>query len=156
MDTPSIKLEEAARLVKIAREIAMDMVPIDKILETYKISEQEWDVLSNNPYFSKLVQSEAEAWQGALKTQERVQVKAGYIIEEWLPEAWARLHDQKENLAAKTELAKLISRLADVGTQNAAVNGGGERFSLTINVGDGKPIRVERDITPQPQALPTG
>lgn len=51
---------------------------------------------------------------------------------------------QGEALPAKTEVAKLVTRLAGMGIERAEVTGGGgERFVLQINIGDGREHRIE-------------
>lgn len=72
------------------------------------------------------------------------------MVEAWLPELFARMHDRNENLNAKIEAGKLVSKLAGMGIEKANINGGdGERFSVTINLGEDRNIKIEKDITPR-------
>ena len=72
------------------------------------------------------------------------------MLEESLPEAFARIHDATENLSAKTELWKLIARLAGAGMAGTGVEGGGgEKFSVTINLGADSSLRIEKELSPQ-------
>lgn len=146
--SPPASLE--VTLVKLAREIAMDIHPIETILENYKISPAQWEKISTNPYFTRVLTAEIANWNAAINTQERVKVKAAAMVEEWLPEAHTRLHDPAEVLSSKTELAKLVARLADIGVNGVGVNGaGGERFSVTINMGADASLKFEKTVTPQ-------
>ena len=139
------------RLVTLAREIAIDNRELPDIMRMYQVSPEEWEQLQSNPRFIELLRQEIEAWHSATNTQERVKNKTAALLEMWLLEAHERLHDKNENLPAKVELAKLLARLANMGMERANINGDGasEKFSVTINIGQDKQVRVERDITPQ-------
>ena len=128
--------------VKLAREIAIEHHSLDDILERNSISPDDWDVISKHPRFLTLLNSEIVAWQGADNTHERVKLKAAALMELWLEEAAGRMHDRNETLTAKTELAKLVARLADMGIGKGEVGPVGERFSVTINLGASEQLKV--------------
>lgn len=139
-----------ATLVALAREIAMDIRPFEEILKTHQITPETWIKLQSTPRFVALVESETAAWNGALNTQERLKLKSASMLEEWLPELNARLHDQKELLSAKLEGGKLIARLAGAGLNGFGVDGGGgERFSVTINLGGDAKLTFNKEVTPK-------
>lgn len=137
-------------LLKLAREIAMDIHELDDILKRYSIDAETWAQIQINNAFKNYLISEVEAWNTALNTHERVRVKSAAMIEEWLPELNNRIHDQKENLTAKIEAGKLVARLADMGLAKAGFEGGGgERFSVTINLGASEKLTFSKDVTPK-------
>lgn len=145
---------EHTTLVQVAREIAIDHKPIDDILKEYSISAEEWSSLKANDDFIRLLNSEIVAWQSAQNTHERLKLKAAALLEEWLIEANARLYDPQESLSAKTELAKLISRIAEVGDSGGGDGSG--KFNVTINLGADAQLKFEKqlptkviDVTPQ-------
>jgi hypothetical protein len=138
MDTLEVK--EPIRdimLVQLAREIAIDHLNTDQILKLYSINIEEWEVITSNKRFQTLLEQEIIAWQTATNTAERTKLKAGAIIEAWLPESNMRLHDSQETLPAKVELAKMIARIAGLGMDRAVTGENTEKFSLVINIGDG-------------------
>lgn len=144
-------------LIKLAREIAIGIRDLDTILEHAGVGQELWERIQSNGRFNHLLQSATEEWHGVLNTHERVKLKSSAIIEEWLPEAFVRMHDRSETLGQKVELAKTISRLAGMGLDRASVDGGSEKFSLVINIGDGveHKVSVERpiiDVTPETTA----
>jgi hypothetical protein len=144
---PITSVDDDVTFLKLAREVAMDMRPLPQILETYKIDDARWQRIRTHPRFISYLDSAVAEWASPKNTAERVRVKAAIMVEEWLPEAHARMYDRTEALPAKTELGKLIAKLAGVG-ERAAGSEAGEKVSITINLG-GESIRVEKDITPR-------
>ncbi|TXH19342.1 MAG: hypothetical protein E6R03_00615 [Hyphomicrobiaceae bacterium] len=138
------------QLVKLAREIAMDILPLETILKNHAISNDRWEELQRNGKFKFLLESECEAWNTALNTHERVKLKAAAMIEEWLPELNNRLHDHDEALPAKIEGAKMLTRVAGMGLPGQVEGGTPERFTVTINLGPQvAPVTIEKDVTPR-------
>jgi hypothetical protein len=134
------------KLIKLAREIAMDIRSREEILDLLEISGDEFDEISSNTRFQHYLRSAVEEWNSAKNTGERVKIKSLSFVEEALPEFYARAHDPAESLAAKTEVLKTVARFAGLGGQ---VVGGStpERMVVTINLGADQQIRVEQAIT---------
>lgn len=145
VSTLSIGLTET-QLVKLAREIAMDIQPIETILKQYSISSETWDSLQRNSKFQQLLSSQVEEWNGAMNTHERVRAKSAAMLEEWLPELNNRMHDSGEALPAKIEAGKMLSRMAGIGVSAAEAGGGGTRFTVTINLGEDHKLSFEKQL----------
>jgi hypothetical protein len=136
-------------LVKLARELAMDIYSIEDILKAHQIELEQWENIQEMSRFQALLETESAQWNGALNTSERVKIKAAALIEEWLPEANERIHDKLETLTAKTDLAKLIRDLAGFSRGGMGIEGGGERFSVTINLGADAQLKFEKQLSPK-------
>lgn len=135
------------KILRLAREIAVDHDDLETILERHQIEPKDWEDIRRDPRFLQILESEVAAWNSALNTHERTKLKAAALIEEWLPEANARLHDSKENLPAKVELGKLLARIAGMGLNGVGVEGGGaEKFSVTINLGGDAQLKFTKDL----------
>lgn len=136
-------------LLKLAREIAMDIRPIDELLVTFEVTQEEWQEIQSMPYFQSVLRGAVEDWQAAGNTPERVKLKSLAFVEEALPEFYARAHDPKEPLNAKVEVLKTIAKFAGVG--GASVDGSiaGERLVVNISLGQDHKLKIEKDITPQ-------
>ena len=145
VQTPSF---DELTIVKLAREIAMDLRPIEDIVESLGISSPEWDAIQALPVFQDRVRTATEEWQSGMNTSERVRMKSLAFVEEALPEFFARAHDPKEGLAAKTEVLKTISKFAGIGGSVDGA-GSGERMVVTINLGADHQLKVEKNVTPQ-------
>lgn len=139
-----------ALYIRVAREIAIDHFPIDEILSRYNISPENWQIIKEDPRFIRILSQETEDWQSALNTHERTKLKAAAMVEEWLPEANSRLHDKNEALPAKVALGKLVSQIAGMGVTGMGIEGGsGDKISVTINLGEDKKLKFERQVTPK-------
>lgn len=135
-------------MLKLAREIAMDIQPIEAILKNLELDDGQWEEIQQNPTFKSYLRGAVEEWQSATNTAERVKLKSMAFVEEALPEFFARAHDPKEPLSAKTEVLKTVAKFAGVG---GSVEGAvaGEKLTVTINLGADNQLRIERDVTPQ-------
>ncbi len=145
-------------LIKLAREIAINHFPVETILKAHQISPETWISIQQLPRFKDLLAAEIKDWNGALNTHERTKLKAAAMVEEYLPEGNSRLHDNRETLPAKVELLKLLTRIAGMGLTGAELNGfGGEKFSVTINLGADSKLKFEKEVTHQViDVTPTG
>jgi hypothetical protein len=135
----------------------MDISDLETILKRHDVSDKRWDSIQKHPRFVELLKASIIEWQSAINTEQRVKVKAATLLEEWLSEANSRLHDNNESLAAKTELAKFLGRLAGMGLNHATMGDTGEKISININLGADTikfskelPAKVI-DVTPTPQ-----
>lgn len=136
------------KLLQLAREIAMDIRPLEEILQVHDVDQALWQQIQANPRFRQYVESEAAAWHGSLNTHERVKLKAAAMLEEWLPELYSRMHDRAENLSAKIEAGKLARDLAGFAKGGVGVESAGERFSVTINLGQDSKLTFEKQLPP--------
>lgn len=136
-------------LVKLSREIAKDIHPIETILERFGIPPDLWRDISSQPRFTALLQSEAEAWNNAANTAERTKLKSMSMIEEALPEFFERMHDPREPLIAKAKVFELVSKVAGAFASEKDAGGSGDGVKITINLGADKSVTFEKDITAQ-------
>jgi len=146
-DSLPVSYSTDVQFLRIAREIAMDLNSIETILKNNQLTASDWEKLKLDPRFLRLLESEVTAWEAAGNTHERTKLKSSALLEEWLLEANARIHDPKELLSAKTEVVKLLARIAGMG--NERPDGGGvvgERFSVTINLGADKKIKIVKEL----------
>lgn len=129
----------------------MDIHPLDEILNSHEISTDRFEIIKANARFQALLRQQVEEWNSALNTGERVKLKALSAIEEAMPEFYARMHDPKETLPAKVKVLEAFSGLAGLGKNGqAAQGGGGEKFSVTINLGADKQLTIS---APAPKAV---
>ena len=138
------------QLVKLAREVALDIHPIEKILVEYNITEAEFETVQKNPYYKRVFDKMVEEWQSPLSTPERIRLISAAFLEEALPVLGARMQLGHEDLKKVVETGALLGRFAGVGERKED-KGSGEKFTITINLGADEKLRFEKDITPSPQ-----
>ena len=56
------------QLIQLAREIAIDHLDTEAILNLYSISVDEWSAISHSRRFQELLAAEISAWQTAANT----------------------------------------------------------------------------------------
>lgn len=122
-------------MLKLARNIAMDMHPLEDILTYLGISVRQFDQWREHPRFLMYLRTEREAWESATNTHERTKLKAATIMEQFMLQAHTELADRKTPLNQRVELGKLISKIAGMG-EPKVVNGGEGGFRLQINIGN--------------------
>lgn len=82
-----------------------------------------------------MLAAEERAWNEAENLPDRVRLKALSFCEEWLPEAYERVHDPNENLTAKTDVIKTVAKMAGLDRPPPLEAGGGSGFKVVINMG---------------------
>jgi len=124
------------KLVKLARQIAMGIKELPDILFDHGLTLREWGEIRQLPSFGRLLEAEIKDWEGAGNTHERVRIKAAAMLEEYLPELYARLNDRDEPLMAKMKALELVSKVAEFGTKDIASGGSpGDKVQVIINLG---------------------
>lgn len=134
-------------MLRVIRELVMDVHELDAILERNGVSSHDFQRWQKTPRFQELLQGELAAWQSAANTGERVKIKAAAMIEEWLPEAFAQMHNDKHPLLHRNDLSKLVASLGGMGKGQVEAASGGERFSVTINLGADQKLNFQKDVT---------
>jgi hypothetical protein len=142
--TPKIGSFNDLIMLKLARDLAMDMRPLDEILVSHGVSQGEWEQIYALSVFQNYLRQAVSEWNSATNTAERVKLKSLAFVEEALPEFFARAHDPKETLNSKVEVLKTVARFAGVG--NSSVDGSlsGERLVVTINLGADHQLKIEK------------
>lgn len=131
------------RMLALARELAMDIHPVEEILERQDIKREDFEVILKNSRFQRLLEDATIAWDGTQNTGERIKVKSLTLLEDWLTSVYEMLHQDKYSLRDKVELARLIGRFAGMGEKGPLEVGSGERINIVINMGaDVPPVNV--------------
>jgi hypothetical protein len=135
-------------MVRLARAIAQDMLELGDILKANGVSDEVWKVIEQHPRFQKYLQEAILDWNAAENTPERVKIKAAAAVEEWLPEAFAQMHNSDAPLLHRNDLAKLMAKLG--GMDNSRQGGEGvslgERFQVTINLGADAKLSFDKQV----------
>jgi len=136
---------------RIARDVSMDILGIDKILKLHGLSPAEWDALRASEDFKRTLVSMIKEWNTASNTKERVAVKSATAVEaslEWIME---NLGDPDIPFIQKIEALKFVARLASLG-ETGRDGHAGERVVIQIltNAHDVTPVTIEAKVAHTP------
>jgi hypothetical protein len=135
------------KIAYIARELAMDVYELPQILEFANVTADEFSHIEKMPRFKQMLENEVATWASSLNVTERVKIKAQYMVEDWLKTAQHDVHDTREPLSSRVQVTRLVTQLAGMGTSGATIEGGGgERFSVTINLGGDQKLKFEKEL----------
>lgn len=135
-------------LAKLAREVAMDIKELDVVLGYYRLTLEQYAEVCKIPFFKRALENSTLEWNSALSTHERMKIEAAAILEEGLPILGARMKNKDETFAAATEAGKLFAKIAGLGEVSRDAPAPGEKFTITINLGDDTKLHYEKDVTP--------
>lgn len=135
--------KEELRMLRVAREIAMDIHTLGEILKNNNVTVAEWERMKINPRFTALLSANMAEWHSASNVQERVRLKSAYVLEEYLPDLNRSLNDGTVALSAKVEAVKLLAKVAGVDRGPNDVGESGPKFSVVINLGNGESRKID-------------
>jgi hypothetical protein len=134
------------KLAQLARELVMDVYPLQTILGHFNLSEAQYDVIKENADFKRFSDQIASEWNSALSTPQRLKIQAAAYLEEALPTLAARMVGKTEDLGKANEIAKTLTKLAGIGDA-AGPSNPGEKFNIVINLGaDVKEINITKPL----------
>lgn len=142
-------LEREGVMLRLAREIAMDILPIETILAMYELTPEDLEEIKQSTYFQRVLQGELEAWNCAVNTKQRVEIKSASLVEHALAAINTLIHDTNQSASARVEAVKTVAKLGNLGLTNVADGGGGEMFKVVINLGADSKLSIEKQLPPK-------
>jgi len=146
--TPTTFVITERTIVAVSRALALDLYPIDEILRTYNLSHDDFTQVRNSVVFKRCFEDAVLAWNDANSAEERLRVKALIMLEEWLPDLNSDLTDRASPLSSRIRGGELLMKLAGVDQSRVAEHGLGERFSVTINMGEKTSKIIDAQVLP--------
>lgn len=142
---PDLKPSDLARL---AQEVVLDMRELADILKTFNLTPDQYARIRTLPFFAGALASAQIEWDSAKNVYERLKLEAAIGLEDALPKIQARMTKNDEALPGVVEAAKLFAKMAGVGEKDHAPSAPGEKFTISINLGDGHDLKFEREVAP--------
>jgi hypothetical protein len=142
----------AINFAALAREIAMDILPLQQILELHRLTDEEWAKIQANKNFQATVAQLVQEWNSAANVRERVKVKAATGLESNLEQYVLEISDTSIPLIQRVEAGKFLARLGELDGLRDNSGGGGDAFHITLNIGE---LRKQIDVKPQGPAMKT-
>lgn len=138
---------DAKLLRRIAKDIAMDLKPIESILNESGVTVEWFESIQNTRLFQDFLTEETASWGSAPNTAERIRLKYLMITEEVAPNMFEALLDTKSPVAQRADLLKTVAKLAGLDRQGDSDAGSTGRIKITINMGAERPLQVEHQMS---------
>jgi hypothetical protein len=118
------------------------------VLAQYGLTEKNLAAKMLNPGFAGHYRATQAAWNSDMNAQERIRLKAAFILEDSLPDLGRIIKNSQTPVNAKLAAIESLTKISTVANVPKQADGGGEKHSITINIGAGKqPIIIEQDTT---------
>ena len=136
----------AINYAALAREVAMDILPIAQILQLHQLSEEDWARIQGHKVYQETVAGLVREWESATNVRERVKIKAATGLELQLEVYVSEISDTAIPLAQRVEAGKFLARLGELDGNRDVMGAGGSAFSISINIGD---VHRQVDVAPK-------
>lgn len=125
----------AVNFAALAREVAMDILPLSDILELHQLTLEDWERIQAQPKFQQMLTGLIQEWNSASNVRERVKVKAATGLEMQLEVYIHDIADPDIPLAQRTEAGKFLARLGELDGKEFLGGPGGGAFQINLNIG---------------------
>jgi hypothetical protein len=137
-----VKIPLSDEQVKLFHALAQEIVQAyqtkENILKSLSISEVDYELISQNPTFQRILRQLMVEWNAATNSSKRIKVKSQWAIEEGLPYIFQSMTDINEPLSARVEAFKAISKIGQLDMHDQ-IHGADRSFRLEINIAAGVP-----------------
>lgn len=133
----------AVDLARLAREVAMDIFPIDSILRLHELTDEQWARIQEQPKFRQMLTDMITEWNSAASTLDRVRIKAATGLEAMLEEYILAIKDHTIPLNHRTEAGKFLAKLGELDGTKIGGGAAGPGFSININIGQDKQVSLQ-------------
>ena len=146
---PNLELTDADedRLRTLANELAKGIEDEADLLKRLGFTRADYDALAETRMFRQMLAQATSEWDGASNTQKRIKLKAAVNVEQALPSFYTAMTNPKEPLASRVKVLEVVSRIGQLGMQEAQMAGSGQFFKLEINLGSVSGIDRRETIT---------
>lgn len=146
---PSVPLPkmDPAFLAKLAHAVARDQRDLSIILTEHGLSQEQYNYLKTNHFYARCLETAIIEWNSDLSVQDRLRIEAAMYLEQGMPVLGARMLSEREELKDAVETAKMFAKVAGIG-EGESKGAPGEKFTISIDLGGDKSLRIEKNITP--------
>jgi hypothetical protein len=122
------------QMAALARELVMNIRPYQETFKLFGIDENDYQQIEKNDYFRKVRDHITLEWNSSLSSEERLRFISLAYLEKLSPILTKRAMQPDANLAASTDVSKMLMKMAGIGEAKSEKNVA-ERFVITINLG---------------------
>lgn len=141
----------ATLVSRLAREVVMEIRPITRILLEFHLSTEDYAAIRKLPYYKRVVEEFSAEWHRITSTQERLRLISAVLLEEGMPRLGSHMLDTNVSPAVAVETGKFFAKMAGVGEGPKQETTPGEKFTITINLGEDTKLQFTKDVTPPAQ-----
>lgn len=123
-------------------ELVSNISSKEEVLARHGLDARTLLARTKNPMFRSAYNEAKRLWSSDLNVQERIRLKAAYMLEDSLADLFKLIKDDSQPAAHKLEAIEKLGKLSQVMVQKAAMQG--ERHTIVINVGNSEtPIKID-------------
>lgn len=128
----------------LALELASGLTPPEDVFARHGIGRAEAVQLLKNDIFKKMIRQAKADWDSHENAEERIRLKARLALEELLPDHFSMAISHSTPPPARNEATKILKSLAGMDRKDGfeGTGGTGERFTVTINLGE-RPMTID-------------
>lgn len=153
MAATAMNLKPADRDSQLAMELAMQLAPINDILDRHGLTVADLRFKLSNPLFRRVYQDTKRVWESDLGAEERIRIKAMMLVEDSLLQVYSILHSHDTAPQARIDAFKQLSKVAGVDQSGKGGDAAGTKVSITFNIEPDKPPVMLEAVA---QAIPDG
>jgi hypothetical protein len=128
---------------RLAWELAAEITPVKDLLTRYGMTPDEFKKKLRDPMFRIAIREAKSIWKSDLNIQQRIRVKASFLVEDSLLDIFAVIKNESQPAAARLEAFEKLLKTADLvpkaGKGDASTAGA---FKINIILGDQPDQRV--------------
>lgn len=137
---------DAVNLAKLAREIAMDILPLPRVLILNQISDADWVLIQEDKRFQDMLSGMIKDWEATTNAKDRVRVKAQTGMEALMEVFLEDAMSKDIPLVQRVEVGKLMTKLGELEQQK--LGGGSGQVLIQINFGEKEVKQEVKAVTP--------
>lgn len=120
----------------ICVELAAGLSTVEGIQKKYKITEEQWLRLKENPTFQGMMAEAIRTFTGDMNAGKRIVKKAEILLEELLPTMFKLASAPEASTGTVVDIVKQLKEIAGIGGRNGAAGGGavGPGFNVQIEI----------------------
>lgn len=130
---------------RVAWEIAAEIADVPTILTRYGISPTEFKSKLRDPMFRQAIREAKSLWKSDLNVQQRIRLKASFLVEDSLLDIFAIIKNENMNAGAKLEAFEKLMKTADLAPKAKADGATAAGFKVVIQMGDSPGQQVTID-----------
>lgn len=112
------------------------------VLVQYGLSQEDLARKMLNPGFAAHYRATSAAWNSDMNAQERIRLKAAFLLEDTLPELHRIAKNPQTPVNAKLGAVEQLTKISTVANVPKQAEGGGEMHKITINIGTQQPVTI--------------